>query len=834
LRYIFKSGSIENFHTKLLMKVLFWSLFTTFLSGICCFSFAQTKPSALQGKVLMESNEGAEAATVVLLKAADSSVVRSTLADKAGTFNFINIDPDSYLLLATSIGFSKVYSGPYKVAKGESIAAANMILKLVNSQLREINVVARRPYIEVKPGKIVLNIQNSVIAEGNSVYDVLRQSPGVHVNSGNETLSISGRQPALITIDGKPTNLTGDDLVNLLRTMQSNNIDQIEMITSASAKYDASGGGIINIIQKKGTNIGSNGTLTAGFGYGKYHKSRAGIVFNNRTAKLNVFGNYTFEDNKTSRYINTNRNITYHDILSNYNVDYNNIQTSYNHNFKLGADYSISPKQTIGVLVSGIVREDDFLKDNNLKISNQNKLDSVIIAKSTLDRGTSFLNYNINYNGILDKSGKTLSADVNYSTYSRHSNEYITNNFYIPAGTEYRDPLQLENLSPSHIHIWTSKVDYVDPISKTARLEAGVKYNHIQSDNNLIFGPLVNNVYQADPNYSNRFLYTEIVSAGYLNYVNKIGKFDITAGLRAEKTNSQGRSIGLDEVNSVTNKNNYFNLFPQVQLNYQLDKENAFSLSYNRGIHRPDYQDINPFLYYTDLYDYVSGNPNLKPEYTNSIQLSHTYNQTFISTLYFNVTNDAYDFPIYEQNDSSKVNITIRRNFGRIFVYGATFYAPVQFNNWWNASFNLDASYQRYIAYAENGNFNKGSQDIIFNTTQNFTLSSTVLAEVSGRYESPTLYGVNQLKQSYTVNAGIGKQVFNKRGNLKLNVIDIFNSDRDRNHTLYQNIDLTGINKRETRRVMLSFTYRFGKTSIKSASKHNTGNDDELRRTGNQ
>jgi outer membrane receptor protein involved in Fe transport len=374
----------------------------------------------------------------------------------------------------------------------------------------------------------------------------------------------------------------------------------------------------------------------------------------------------------------------------------------------------------------------------------------------------------------------------------------------------------------------------VDPISKTARLEAGIKYNHIQSDNNLIFGPLVNNVYRADPNYSNRFIYTEIVSAGYLNYVNKIGKFDITAGLRAEKTNSMGRSIGLAEVNSVTNENNYFNLFPQVQLNYQLDKENTFNLSYNRGIHRPDYQDINPFLYYTDLYDYVSGNPNLKPEYTNSIQLSHTYDQTFISTLYFNVTNDAYDFPIYEQNDSTKVNITIRRNFGRIFVYGATFYAPVQFNSWWNASFNLDASYQRYIAYATNGNFNKGSQDIIFNTTQNFTLSSTVLAEVSGRYESPTLYGVNQLKQSYTVNAGIGKQVFDKRGNLKLSVIDIFNSDRDRNHTLYQNIDLTGINKRETRRVILSFTYRFGKASIKSASKHNTGNDDELRRTGNQ
>ena len=833
MRSIFNREKHRKYLHLLLMKGLFGSLFSAFLAGMCCFTFAQTKPSAIQGKVLMESNEAAEAATIVLLKAADSSIVRSSLADRAGAYVFTGIKPDTYLLLATSIGCSKVYSGPYKVSDGQSTIAQNIILKLINSQLQEVKVVARKPYVEVKPGKIVLNIQSSVVAAGNSVYDVLKQAPGVRVNTGNEVLTIVGRQPALITINGKPTNLNGDDLVNLLRSMQSSNIDQVELITSTSAKYDASSGGVINIIQKKGTNIGTNGSVTAGFGYGKYYKSRAGIVFNSRTNKLNVFGNYSLDDNKTGRYINTNRNINYDNTLSNYNVDYNNTQQSYNHNFKLGADYSLSPKQTIGFLVSGIVREDDFLKDNNLKISNQHKLDSVIIAKSTLDRGSSFLNYNINYDGALDKSGKNLAVDVDYSTYKRHSNEYITNNFYTPSGTKYRDSLQLQNLSPSNIHIWTAKVDYINPLSKTSKLEAGVKYNNVKSNNNLIFGPLVNQTYTADPNYTNRFIYTEIVSAAYLNYMNKIGKFDFTAGVRAEKTTSNGSSIGVSSKPTVTNGNNYFNLFPQTQLNYQINKNNALSLSYNRGIHRPDYQDINPFLYYTDLYDYVSGNPNLKPEYTNSIQLSHTYKETFITTLYYNVTNDAYDFPIYEQNDSSKVNITIRKNFGRIFVYGASFYAPVQFNSWWNASFNLDASYQRYTAYAVNGYFNKSMQDIIFNTTQNFTLSSTLLGEITGRYESPTLYGVNELKQSYTVNAGIGKQVLNKRGSLKLSVIDIFNSDRERYHILYQNVDLMGVNKRETRRVMLNFTYRFGKTSVKSATKRNSVGDEELRRTGN-
>ncbi|WP_184545229.1 TonB-dependent receptor [Mucilaginibacter sp. FT3.2] len=812
------------------MKVLFGGIFFAFLTGVCSISFAQTKPSVIQGKVLMDTNGPAEAATVVLMLSKDSSIVRSTLADKAGIYQLNNIKAGNYLLLVTKIGCAKMYAGPYSLAVSQNFVAPNITLKLKDNQLQEIKVTARKPYIEVKPGKIVLHIQNSILADGNSAYDVLRQSPGVHVGGDKETLSITGRQPALITIDGRATNLTGDDLNGLLRSMQSSTIDQIEIISNGSAKYDASGGGIINIVLKKGKNIGTNGIINAGAGYGKYAKGRAGIIFNNRTAKVNIFGNYTFDDNKTHRSITTNRNINYNDTLSNYNVAYNNIQKSQNHNFKAGLDYSISAKHTIGFLVSGIVREDNFIKDNTLKISNQNKLDSIIVAQSTLDRGSSFLNYNANYNGVLGKSGKTISADVTYSNYNRHSNEFITNNFYTPDNNTYKNAEQLENISPSEIHIWTEKLDYVNPLTKTSRIEAGLKYNHAKSDNNLIFGPKVGNQYRADTNLSNRFLYTENIGAGYVNYMNKVGKWDITAGVRAENTNSTGTSVTGE---MVATTRNYFDLFPQAQISYVYNEKNTFSISYNRGIHRPDYQDLNPFLYYTDPYDYRSGNKNLKPEYTNAIQLAHTYNDTFITTLYYNQTNDAYDFPIYRQNDTTKVNITERKNFGRIYVAGISFYAPVQFTTWWSANFNLDASYLRYKAYPINGTFNKASQDIIFNSTQTFALNSTIAAEVTGRYESPTLYGVNQLKQSYVVNIGFSKQIFNKRGSIKVNLNDVFNTDRDRNHALYQNVDLSEVNKKETRVLRVGLSYRFGKSTVKSATKHNTGSDDEQRRTGN-
>ena len=454
-------------------------------------------------------------------------------------------------------------------------------------------------------------------------------------------------------------------------------------------------------------------------------------------------------------------------------------------------------------------------------------LDSVITANSDLNRHYSRVNYNLNYSGKLGKSGKTLTADFNYTNYIRASNEYITNIIFNPAVDSYRDSL-LQNLSPSAIHIWSSKIDFTNPLSKTSRLDAGIKYSNALSNNDLVFGPKVNGQYQSDPLFSNHFLYTENVSAAYVNYEGKFNRFNLTAGLRAEQTNAQGNSITSGHVVD----NHYLNLLPQFLLTFSHDQNNEFSLIYTRGVTRPGYEAINPFLYYIDLYDYRSGNPNLKPEYTNTAELSYSYNKTYTTTLYSTIISNAYEFPFYEQNDTSKVNITTTKNLGTIYNYGIRFIAPVAFTGWWNADFSLDGSYQRYVSYPENGNLNKGTQDIIFSTTQHFVINKTVSAEINGFYESPNFYGINQFKANYYLNAGIGKQLFNKQGSIKLNATDIFNTRRDRSHTSYENLDISTTDKRETQTVRLTFTYRFGKSLIKSASTHNTGDKDEQRRIG--
>ncbi len=806
------------------MKFLFWCLISAFLAGICSNLYAQTTPAAIRGKVLTENHTPAEASTVILLKLADSSMVSSAKADKNGIYQFTEVNPGNYILSATCVGYAKAYTNPFVISAGETLIMGEISLTSSTKQLNEVSVAGTKPAVDVKPGNTTLNIQNSLTAAGRSAFDILRQSPGVRVDN-NENFSIVGRQNALITIDGKPTNLSGEDLAGVLKSIQSNTIDRIELITSGSAKYDASAGGIINIVLKKGENTGANGSVTGSLGYGRYFKGSTGIVFNDRTNKFNIFGSYNFSANKTFHDFTTDRIINFDNLVSNYHVDYNSVQKSYGNNFSLGTDYFISSGQTIGFLINGYTRSDNFVKNNSLKISNQSVLDSIITANSDLNRDVTSINYNLNYNGKLDNAGKTLTADFDYTTYRRSSAEYIINTFY---ETPSRIPDTLQNLSPSSIRIWLARVDFNDPLSKTSTLEAGIKYSNASSNNNVIFGPAVNGVYQSNPAFSNHFVYTENVNSAYVNYVTKINRLSITAGLRAEQTIATGNSITSGHVVN----SNYVDLFPQVQLIYRKDDKNDFSLSYNRGIQRPLYTDINPFLYYVDLYDFRTGNPNLKPEYSNSIELSYNYNKTFLFSLYNTIISNAVVADFYQQNDSTKVNVTTQKNFGTIYNIGVRVYAPVIFTSWWNADFSLDGSYLRYVAYPENGDLNKGTQAIIFSTTQYFVISKTISAELSGNYVSPNFDGISQYKANYYINAGIGKQLFKNRGSLKLSATDIFNTQRERGYTDYQNLDLTSTIKRETQVVRLTFTYHFGKTSVKNTSAHHTGNEDEQKRTG--
>ncbi|AMR34312.1 hypothetical protein A0256_24090 [Mucilaginibacter sp. PAMC 26640] len=803
---------------------------------VCFIGFcgAQNTSSSLRGNIFLENNTAADAATAILLNQSDSAIVKSALVNNDGKYIFKGLAPGKYLVLAYRLGYTKAYSANYTLAAGQHVTVPPIYLITSSTELKGVAVIARKPLVEVRPGKTIINPQASITADGKNVLEILAQSPGVRVDN-DDNVSISGRQNALILIDGKTTNMTGSDLTALLKGTQGANVEKIELISGGAAQYDAAAGGVINIILKKGKNIGTNGTINLTAGYGKYYKSMAGFTFNNRSKFLNIYGSYNANANKTFKTFTYDRNINTDGIASSYNLNYYSTQETVNHNYRLGADFLLSAKHTLGLQAFGFFNDNSFRKNNTLKIANNGQLDSMILVNSNMHRDLRNINYNINYSGKLDTSGKMLSAAITYSPYNRQSDEFINNAFLNNAGTVYRQPTLLQNLSPSHRINYTGVLDYINPLNKTTKLELGIKISHTSSDNNLVFGPRVNGVYTVDPNFSNSFRYTENVNAGYVNYNATYGKVDLVAGARGEFTKSEGVSAGTSGTGAVVNARNYFKIFPSLLLTYRYNDKNEYSLSFTRGILRPDYESLNPFLYYVDPYNYQSGNPFLKPEYTNSLKLTHNYNQTIATSFYANFVTDA-NFTYYQQNDTTKVSLTTTRNVGKVYVYGVNVNAPVTITKWWNVLVDADASYQHYKAYPENGNLDKSTGDLILSLNQSFSISSRVSAEISSRYETPNFYGVRQYKSNYYVNAGISTQVFGKRGKLSLNVADIFNTNRDRAYININNLDLRIIGKPETRIGRLSFSYRFGKGTVKGAIRHDTGNEgeqDRMRKTSN-
>lgn len=806
------------------MRLLKGCLLIAFL--LCAYSpiYAQDAFS-IHGKVFGEKHQPAEAANVFLLNAADSSIVKSTTCNNKGEYRFA-VKTGNYLLLISRLRYDQSLTGPYMVRPGDDLSVDNVTLRLHTPLLKEVTINAQRQYLEVRPDRVTLNVGNSISSDGNSVFEILRQAPGVHADTKG-SISLIGRSNALVMVNGKPIPLTGEDLVDYLQSIQGNTIRQIDLITSPSAKYDAAGAGVINIITKKGAATGTNFTVSAGTGYGQYGHANGGIAFNSQHEKVKVFGNYNYSYDKTNHIFLTDRKINFDGLKSDYNVDYKTTYQGPKQAFTVGADFAISKKHTIGVSFSGNTVDNNYSKNNHLQISNNDVLDSTIATKSKLSRGLRNYDYDINYMGKLDSTGKVLSADVAFGDIDRHSSEYIGNYFYNSAKVMYRPALKLQNLSPADAHIWSAKVDYVNPLSKTARIETGLKYSEVNTGNQLIFGPEVNGVYQSSADFSSSFKYRENVNSGYVDYFGKAGKFDIHAGLRLEQTNTRGNGNSTVAASDVAK--HYLDWFPRLELTYTIDEKQSVDLSFNRGIDRPSFRTVNPFLYYTDLYDYYQGNPNILPQYSNRVVLSHVYDK-YVTSLYASITTNFYGFLNYMQNDSTKVSRSLTSNFGKYSIYGIRFYAPVTYTKWWDADFSLDASYQRMQAYPGYGTLNKGTQWISLNSTQRLKFTETFSAEVYGDYASPAFYGIGQFKADYYVRASLAKKVLRNNGRISFDVSDIFNTHRDSQTINYQNLNMTVYDKIETRVFRLNFTYRFGNVSIKTAARRKSGNEDEQKR----
>ncbi len=769
-------------------------------------------------------------ATFLLIPAADTArVLQGVTGDLAGHYAFAGVGPGTYRVRAQLLGYHSATSATLRVVAGQKPAPVPpLVLPAAARRLAEVTVTAERPFVEQLPDKTVVNVENSLVAAGGTALDVLEKAPGVVVDQQNNRLQLKGRDGVLVMLDGKQTYLSQAEVVNLLRNTPSNNVQRIELITNPSAKYDAAGSaGIINIELKRGTRTsaaGTAGSLTLGGGYGRYPKGQLGLALNHRVGRWNTFGNYNLDYRKRWSFTDASRRTGAGDSLTTLRDQNERITEGTTHTYKVGADYRLGARTTVGVLSSGYLDNGraQGLSDNRFTNA-AGQLLRLAPLVNTSNRTTQRLTANANFRHLLDSLGRELTADLDYAQVRIWQRDFMATRFLNAAGEETQPGRLQRNETPSTIGIWAAKADYVHPLARGRRLETGGKISYVNADNDVQFGTLTGADYVPDAQRTNHFRYRETIAAAYLSGQQQWARWKVQAGLRLEHTRAVGTSLTLAQELDRS----YLNLFPSAALTYSPGADHEWQASFSRRIDRPSYQTLNPFVYVLNAYSYRQGNPYLQPQYTNAGQVGYTYRGEYTATLGYNRTTDVLT-EVYEQRGPILVGTTA--NLAVLHNVALSLGAPLKVNAWWTMRGTVDVFWDAYRAQFQGVplDYQRLSTNLTLNNR--LKLPHGVTAEVSGWYNSPGIDGQLRGSSMSQLNLGLQKSLWHNAATLRLNVSDVLNTTRMLGTIQHGATDLTFLSRWESRQVRATFTYSFGNRELKAARQRRTSTEDEQSR----
>lgn len=819
------------------MRQIFFAIIAVLLAVVQ--AAAQSPSIRLSGRVTGGDRQALESATVQLLRAADSSLVKTAISSKSGDYLFEQLTAGNYRLLITAVGYESFYSSLISLQEGQSLHLEQPAqLQASTKSITGVTVTARRPFIESKIDKTVVNVEASPTSAGATALEVLEKSPGIMVNNDG-VISLRGKSGVTVMMDGKPTYLSATDLATLLRNMPASAIDQIEIMTNPSARFDAAGNsGIINIKTKKGRAGGFNGSVMTGITTSFFTqdgnlyvipKSQNSFNFNYRKNKINIFGNYNPNVFRGRNYQHITRTVLNNDKEPEGFVDVNARFRfgNNNHTLKLGLDYFADKKNTFGIAVTGFSFS-GHPRPSTRTVTSDAAGNPVSDMRSLTDNRLRFRNMtaNFNFRHVFDSAGRELTADLDYVVYDNISRMLLTTDFYNGQGQYTGNTLLLRGALPSTIHIYSAKTDYVHPLSKTAKLEAGLKTSYVENDNLVQYDRLVNEKWEQDAR-SNHFVYKENITAAYINGSAKWGKWSLQGGLRLETTLSRGHQV----TNDSSFRREFVNLFPSVFASYALNAQHQLTLSYSRRITRPNYQDLNPFIYFLDSLTYRRGNPFLTPQFTHNIELSHSFKGKFITTFNYNHTRDV--IAQIMRPDGEIVYLT-SDNVARFRNIGIAMTAPLTLARWWNVNLFANVFNNHYKGVFDARPLDLGYTSFLINITQSFTVKEGMSLELSGFYRAKSMEQLTLSEPMYMFSVGGQKTVLKGKGTVRLNLRDPFWLQRFKGQVKYDLVDSRIYNRWDNRQVTASFTYRFGKTNTQNQAPRRRTNaaQDEQNRAG--
>ena len=788
-------------------------------------SFGQQ--SSISGKIIDKSNEPLTAAIAELRNTSDSSLVKVNVTDGKGQFTFTNIKAGNYFLKISLLGFEAFKSN---VISYDGTSAKEIpIIKLSESSvnLKEATVSGIKPLIEVRPDKTVFNVENSINSTGSTAYELLQKAPGVVVDN-NDNVMLKGRGGVLVQIDGKDTHLSQQELADYLRAIQSVDVESIELISNPSSKYEAEGtAGIINVKLKKNKNFGTNGSVTLGYAIGDFSKYNTSISLNNRSKNLNIFGSYSnnWGKRKNEFYLYREQNPYIFDASSIF------IRSGLNQNYKAGLDYTLNSKNSLGITSNGNYNNIDGTNTSRNTIKNfySEVPDSILQSDQTIEGHTANFNINLNHHYV-DTLGHDLTTDFDFGYYDGERNNYQPNIYTLPDYETILNSSYNRYITLTTINIFTFKSDYSQKLLK-GKIGAGYKLSFVNTDNTFNYFDIFGNDEYLDNTKSNNFEYSENVYALYLNYERSINKFDFQVGVRLENTKSEGDLKSVADSSTDKNvKRSYVDFFPSGGITYNLNQDNAFGLNYSRRIDRPNYQELNPFEFKLDELSYRKGNPFLNPQYSQKIDVSHTYKYTTTTSVGYSHTTDFFA-QITDTISGGKSYIT-SRNLATEDIFSIDISTSLQPFKWYSIYFNFGIYNQTYKAdFGSDKTINTSITNYNIYAQNTFKLPFDFTFEISGWYNSAGVWGgAFVTKQQGTLDLGLQKKLFHEQATLKISYSDILNTAPWDSYNVYGGIVIRANGNWESQQFKATFTWRFGNKQMKGIRQHTSGSESEMKR----
>jgi outer membrane receptor protein involved in Fe transport len=798
---------------------------------ITCFfasySFAQNY--AVSGKILNNAGQSVDLATIALKSGIDSSLLNVEMSDMDGTYNISGLKSGDYFIEVSFLGYESEVEAFTLV--NEILKLPNIIMKPSNTQLDEVMVTASRRLVEVRPDRTVFNVQGTVNSAGENVLDLMRKAPGVLVDN-NDNITVLSRSGVLIYVDGKRLPLSGDDLSSYLKSITSEQIDRIDIITNPGAKYEAEGNaGIIDIIMKRDEKLGYNGAISATATQGKYRRGNTSFTGNYRNKRTNVFGNVSYNGGENWNEL----------IFNNYQngflirEDNQNVSNRQAINYRIGSDFFINEYNTIGILYSGQNGQGISSTMNNSDISSANtpsQIDSILIANNSSERSRTQNSFNINY--AFKKDNNSLNIDLDYGSFTRFGETNQPNEYYNNSQTQLLSARNVFYSTPVDINISTATLDYELETGK-GKIGLGGKFTNVITDNTFLFFNVDDGIKTQNDSRSNRFKYNENVSAGYINYSSSVTeKIKFSGGLRVEHTNAMGDlEAFLSSLQEDPVQFNYLSFFPSLGLTYQKNPQHLWALNYGRRINRPDYNVLNPFREQMSELSFSKGNPFLRPEIVNNVELGYTYKYMYNVKVGYSLTTDQITRLIGPDILDPRAGFITWENLATQEVISINISAPIQINKWWNAYFNANGSYINNQAdYGEGGIVDVQALTYSIFTQQTFNLPWSLKGEISGYYSGPGVWGgVFRYEPQYGINLGLQRKFLDEKMNIRLAFNDITYGQGWTGYSDFNGLRGEGQGNYDSRTANLSISYAFGNAKVKSRNRK-TGIEDEAGRVG--